>query len=101
MKLIVQFTFANFASSQVIVPTVFGPFVENYPAHKNRVNLGTDDFVYALIKDTPANGDFAANTPPFGAMADVRDIAKAVRLLSFSFSKLLAHGTSGTSMFFP
>jgi len=59
--------------------------VDNYPAHTSRVSIGTDDSIYALVKDTPESGDFAPTTPPFSPMADVRDIAKAVSLpLSFS-----------------
>jgi len=58
----------------VIVPNVFGPFVENHPEPTSRADLITDDFIYELILEH--NGEYPQN--PHSSMADVRDIAKAV-----------------------
>jgi len=62
----------------VIVPTIFGPFVENYPPHRLRTDLGSGGLIYSLIKDTTKDGEFSPNLPPFTHAADVRDVAKAV-----------------------
>jgi hypothetical protein len=65
----------------VVVPIAFGPFAPGYPKREKRTDLGTNDFVYGLI----AGGPSGPNTWPVdsafppGYMADVRDIAKAVR----------------------
>lgn len=59
----------------MLPPLIFGPYVENYPAHTKVADLGTVGFVYSLIADNP---DHVYPQNPFAIMADVRDVAKAV-----------------------
>jgi len=70
----------------VVVPTVFGPFVENYPKPTSRTDLVTNDFIYEIILEN--NGEYPQK--PYSAMADVRDVAKAVGLLMLFF-RVRAH----------
>jgi len=62
----------------VIIPVVFGPFVDNHPAHTSRTDIGTNEVIYEIINDN--NGEYPQK--PFSPIADVRDVAKAVRSIS-------------------
>ena len=61
----------------MIVPTVLGPFVENHPSPTSTTDIVTDSYIYDLITDQ--NREYPQS--PMSPMADVRDIAKAVRVL--------------------
>ncbi|KAJ7593884.1 hypothetical protein C8J56DRAFT_925460 [Mycena floridula] len=61
----------------VLPPAIFGPLVKGFPLPKNREDLGTIDFVYALITGGP-EGPNTYPTAPAAHMVDVRDVAKAL-----------------------
>ncbi|KAK7022947.1 hypothetical protein VNI00_016837 [Paramarasmius palmivorus] len=61
----------------LLLPTlVFGPFVPRYPYPSDINHLGTNSFIYALIKGTPGNQNPYPSYPG-GYVVDVRDVAKA------------------------